>query len=150
MIEVLKERFKNNMHLHPDLSWEQIEKRLLGNEEVLEILRRMEESGGEPDTIGFDEGGRLIFCDCSKETPLGRRSLCYDDEALRKRKNNPPKGSALSQALEMGVNVMDEQLYLRLQELGDFDLKSHRRGLAQPAVHIGRHPAHILRRIGGY
>ena len=88
---------------------------LFRSEEALEILRRMEESGGEPDTIGFDESGRLIFCDCSKETPLGRRSLCYDDEALRKRKNNPPKGSALSQALEMGVNVMDEQLYLRLQ-----------------------------------
>ena len=99
--------------------------RLRGNQKALAILRRMEESGGEPDTIGFDEGtGELIFCDCSKESPAGRRSLCYDDAALMKRKNNPPPGSAVRQAQEMGIELMTEALYRRLQELEEFDLKT--------------------------
>lgn len=125
MIEILKNRFQKNMNLHPDLKWEDVEKRLKENSTVLEILQRMEESGGEPDTIGFDEKtGRLIFCDCCAETPVGRRSLCYDDEALRKRAKNPPKGSAVNQAHEMGVEIMTEELYFRLQESGEFDLKT--------------------------
>ncbi len=125
MIAVLEKRFKENKELHPGLEWEIVRSRLEKDTEALDILRRMEESGGEPDTIGFDEeSGRLIFCDCAKETPAGRRSLCYDDEALAKRTKNPPKGSAASQAEEIGVKMMGEELYRRLQKLGSFDLKT--------------------------
>ncbi len=125
IIEILKNRFYQNMSRHPDLEWDDVETRLKKNKEALEILERMEESGGEPDTIGFDEKtGKLIFCDYSSETPAGRRSLCYDDEALQKRKKNPPEGSAMHQAQEMGVSLLSEELYRRLQELGPFDLKT--------------------------
>jgi hypothetical protein len=125
ILDILKNRFFQNMTRHPDLGWEFVETRLNENKEVLEVLRLMEESGGEPDTIGIDEtSGKLIFCDCSSESPAGRRSLCYDDEALQKRKKNPPKGSAVHQAKEMGVSLLTEELYRRLQELGPFDLKT--------------------------
>ena len=123
--EILKNRFFQNMTRHPDIEWEFVEARLSEDKEALEVLRLMEESGGEPDTIGIDEkSGKLIFCDCSSESPVGRRSLCYDDEALQKRKKNPPKGSAIHQAQEMGVSLLTEELYRRLQELGPFDLKT--------------------------
>lgn len=125
MIDVLKHRFLENPMRHRDMTWEDVEKRLRVNQKALAILERMEESGGEPDTIGYDEStGGLIFCDCSKESPAGRRSLCYDDAALQKRRNNPPRGSAVHQAQEMGVELMTEALYRRLQELGEFDLKT--------------------------
>ena len=121
MIDILKKRFLENMSRHPDLSWEEAE----GHERALEALGRMEETGGEPDTIGWDgESGKLIFLDCSAETPAGRRSLCYDDEALKKRKKNPPSGSALSMARDMGCSLLTEDLYRRLQETGEFDLKT--------------------------
>ena len=105
---------------------DEVEKRLLEDKAALLVLKRMEESGGEPDTIGYDvESGKLIFCDCSKETPIGRRSLCYDEKALKKRaKQNPPIGSALKKAEEIGVSLLDEELYSRLQSLGEFDLKT--------------------------
>ena len=125
MIETLKNRFYENMKRHPDLNWEYVESRLRENVKAIETLAKMEESGGEPDTIGIDpESGKLIFCDCSAETPAGRRSLCYDDEALRKRTKNPPVGSAVTQAQEMGVSLLTEKLYYRLQELGLFDRKT--------------------------
>jgi len=125
MIETLKGRFHASMARHPDLTWNQVASRLCENKAVLETLRRMEESGGEPDVIGLDEGtGKLIFCDCSAETPSGRRSLCYDDEALRKRAKNPPSGSAVHQAQEIGVRLLDEILYRRLQACGTFDRKT--------------------------
>ena len=125
MIETLKNRFYENMERHPDLNWEYVESRLRENVKAIETLAKMEESGGEPDTIGIDpESGKLIFCDCSAETPAGRRSLCYDDEALRKRTKNPPVGSAVTQAQEMGVSLLTEELYYRLQELGLFDRKT--------------------------
>ena len=125
MTEILKNRFFQNMTRHPDLGWEFVETRLNENKEVLEVLRLMEESGGEPDIISIDEtSGKYIFCDCSRESPAGRRSLCYDDAALRKRTKNPPAGSAVEQAREMGVSLMTEALYRRLQELGAFDLKT--------------------------
>ena len=125
MIDILKKRFLENMSRHPDLSWEEVKGRLAGNEMALEALRRMEASGGEPDTIGWDgESGKLIFLDCSAETPAGRRSLCYDDEALKKRKKNPPSGSALSMARDMGCSLLTEDLYRRLQETGEYDLKT--------------------------
>ena len=123
--ELLKKRFHENMTRHPDLNWELVEARLRENVDAAGILDRMEESGGEPDTIGFDdETGRLIFCDCSKESPSGRRSLCYDNEALQKRKKNPPAGSAVQEAQEIGAALMTETMYRRLQTLGEFDLKT--------------------------
>ena len=124
MIDVLKKRFLANMSRHPELKWEDVEARLKENEEVLEVLRRMEETGGEPDVISMEAGAQIIFCDCSAETPAGRRSLCYDEEALKKRVKNPPKGSAMQQAAEIGVKMMDETMYYRLQALGEFDLKT--------------------------
>ena len=125
MLELLKKRFDENTNRHPDMSRDLLEARLRSNGEAISILKRMEESGGEPDTIGFDAASeKIIFCDCSKESPAGRRSLCYDDEALRKRAKNPPVGSALRQAREIGVEIMPEDLYLRLQSLGEFDLKT--------------------------
>lgn len=125
MLETLKARFQAHMERHPDLRWEDVEERLRENENALAVLQRMELSGGEPDTIGVEpESGALIFCDCAKESPSGRRSLCYDDEALAKRTKNPPAGSALRQAREMGVELMDEALYYQLQTLGEFDLKT--------------------------
>jgi len=125
MLDILRARFLEHESLHPDLQWDEVEKRLRENPGALEILRKMEESGGEPDTIGYDpETGKLIFCDCAKESPAGRRSLCYDDEALRKRAKNPPQGSAEQTAKEMGVALLTEELYRRLQSLGEFDLKT--------------------------
>ena len=125
MIEILRKRFEENMDRHPDLNWDDVTTRLQGNANALQTLERMEETGGEPDTIGIDEAtGKLIFCDCSKETPGSRRSLCYDEEALMKRKKNPPAGSVEAQAKEIGVELMNEELYRRLQTLGEFDLKT--------------------------
>ncbi len=125
MIEILRVRFFANPKRHADVKWEDVEARLRRDPRALDILGRMEESGGEPDTIGFLPGAAgLVFCDCSAESPAGRRSLCYDDAALLKRKNNPPPGSAVHQAYEMGVELMPETLYRRLQELGEFDLKT--------------------------
>ena len=125
MLEILKSRFEKNMARHPDLAWVRVEKRLRGNDAALASLLRMEETGGEPDVIGLaGDGEGILFCDCAKETPAGRRSLCYDDEALQKRTKNPPAGSAVGQAREMGVQLMTEELYYRLQELGEFDLKT--------------------------
>ena len=123
MLEVLKARFLENPDRHPGLDWPEVEQRLREDPEALEILRRMEETGGEPDAIGR-EGDCVLFCDCAKESPVGRRSLCYDDAALRKRKNNPPAGSAVAQAREMGVRLLTEELYRRLQTVGTFDLKT--------------------------
>ena len=140
MLELLKKRFDENMNRHPDMSRDFLEARLRNNGEAISILKRMEESGGEPDTIGFDAvSEKIIFCDCSKESPAGRRSLCYDDEALRKRAKNPPVGSALRQAREIGVEIMPEDLYLRLQSLGEFDLKTSSWIATPPSI----------RRLGG-
>jgi len=125
MLELLKARFQDHRNLHMDLNWPDVEKRLLEHPGSMDILRRMEESGGEPDTIGCDEKtGKLIFCDCVKESPSGRRSLCYDEKALQSRKKNPSSGSAERKAKEIGVSIMTEELYRRLQSLGEFDLKT--------------------------
>ena len=125
MIELLEKRFLENPARHPNLSWEYVRTRLMESADSIEILQRMEETGGEPDVIGLDsETGKLIFCDCAAETPAGRRSLCYDEKALRKRAKNPPAGSAWRQAEEIGVSLMTEALYRRLQTLGEYDLKT--------------------------
>ena len=95
MLELLKARFLENKDLHPDLEWLEVEHRLREAPTAIEVIQKMEESGGEPDTIGYDEKtGKLIFCDCAKESPSGRRSLCYDEKALKRRTKNPPSGSA--------------------------------------------------------
>ena len=125
MLEILKARFQENRMLHPGLDWACVEKRLRENLSALEVLQRMEESGGEPDTIGFDEEtGKLIFCDCARESPSGRRSLCYDEDARKKRAKNPPADSAERKAQEIGVSILTETLYRRLQSLSEFDLKT--------------------------
>ena len=125
MLEILKARFTENKYLHTGLNWSDVEKRLLEHPASLEILRRMEETGGEPDTIGYDvKTGKLIFCVCAKESPVGRRSLCYDEKALHSRAKNPPSSSAERKAKEIGISMMTEELYRRLQSLGSFDLKT--------------------------
>ena len=112
MLELLKARFLENKDLHPDLEWLEVEHRLREAPTAIEVIQKMEESGGEPDTIGYDEKtGKLIFCDCAKESPSGRRSLCYDEKALKRRTKNPPSGSAERKAKEIGVSVMTEELY---------------------------------------
>ena len=125
MIGVLKKRFEDNAARHPDLVWEDVEALLRNNEKATAILQWMEDTGGEPDTIGYDDTtGRIIYCDCSRESPAWRRSLCYDDEALQKRTKNPPAGSVVHQAQEHGLTLMDETLYRRLQSSGIFDTKT--------------------------
>ena len=125
MLELLKARFLENKDLHPDLEWLEVEHRLREAPTAIEVIQKMEESGGEPDTIGYDEKtGKLIFCDCAKESPSGRRSLCYDEKALKRRTKNPPSGSAERKAKEIGVSLMTEELYRKLQSLGSFDLKT--------------------------
>ena len=125
MLETIKARFLAHMERHPGIEWAEVARRLAENPAALEAVKGMEASGGEPDVIGFSEDGEgLLFCDCSAETPVGRRSLCYDDAALKKRAKNPPAGSAVEQARAMGVQLMTETLYRRLQALGAFDAKT--------------------------
>ena len=125
MLETLKKRFDENINRHPNIKWEDVKNRLDEKPEALETLKKMEETGGEPDVLDMDDStGEIIFCDCSKETPIGRRSLCYDEEALLKRKKNPPTGSAMNQAKELGVELMNEELYRTLQKTGEYDLKT--------------------------
>lgn len=126
MIELLKRRFLERPELHPQTVWEDVEQRLSSHPEALEILARMEETGGEPTVVTFPDEttDTVLFCDCARETPVGRRSLCYDDDALRRRKRNPPAGSAQAQAEAMGVTLVDEALYRRLQELVELDTKT--------------------------
>ncbi|MDD4009812.1 MAG: DUF4256 domain-containing protein [Fermentimonas sp.] len=125
LLQILKKRFEENNERHPDLKWDYIKKKLESSPEKLHTLSKMEDTGGEPDIIGYDsKTGEYIFCDCSPESPSGRRSLCYDEAALESRKQNKPKGSALGMAKEMGIEILDEELYLELQELGKFDNKT--------------------------
>ncbi|MDO4807025.1 MAG: DUF4256 domain-containing protein [Coriobacteriales bacterium] len=125
MLDTLKDRFGRHPQRHEGISWDEVEASLKQHPEALDSLMAMEESGGEPDVIGRDPNtGCILICDCSAETPAKRRSLCYDDEALRKRKRNPPKGSASEQATQMGISLMSEDEYYHLQELGEFDLKT--------------------------
>ncbi|OON60619.1 hypothetical protein B0920_16730 [Massilia sp. KIM] len=124
LLDTLRARFETHMHRHESLSWTEVRERLKSKPEALRALHAMEESGGEPDVIGKDENGRIAFCDCSPETPLGRRSLCYDEAALAARKENKPQGSALGMAAAMGVELLTEEQYRALQQLGEFDLKT--------------------------
>jgi hypothetical protein len=125
LLGVLRERFEKNAQRHKGISWEVVGARLTGAGEKLWTLWEMERTGGEPDVIGVDGGtGELLFCDCSVESPKGRRSLCYDDAALAARKEHKPQGSATGLAGEMGVSLLSEEEYRLLQQLGEFDLKT--------------------------
>lgn len=113
------------MSRHPAAAWAEVEARLTTRADALKSLQAMESSGGEPDVIGDrDETGRYAFCDCSAESPAGRRSLCYDGAALAARKEHKPKGSALEMAATMGIALLTEDQYRALQALGEFDTKT--------------------------
>jgi len=123
LLQALQTRFGKNMHRHKAIAWAKVQARLEGNPGALKALREMEMTGGEPDVIGAD-AGRYLFCDCSAESPAGRRSLCYDREALAARKQNKPKGSAVEMAAAMGIELLTEEQYRELQKLGTFDTKT--------------------------
>lgn len=125
LFRLLEARFQKHFKRHEGLSWEKFKIKLEANPAKLWSVHEMEKSGGEPDVIGFDKrSGEFIVCDCSTESPSGRRSLCYDREALNSRKENKPKNSALDMAEEMGINLLTEDQYHALQKLGNFDTKT--------------------------
>jgi hypothetical protein len=125
LLQLLKSRFETNLNRHHGIKWEQVLAKLEANPAALRSLHEMETSGGEPDVIGFDEAaGKYIFCDCSAESPSGRRSLCFDGEALNSRKDNKPAGSAVDAATAMGISLLTEQQYRDLQKHGEFDTKT--------------------------
>lgn len=124
LFTLLEARFRKNMQRHEGINWEDVEKRLEANPGKLWSLEEMEATDGEPDVIGTDSSGAMIFCDCSAESPKGRRSLCYDHPALESRKEHKPANSAVNMAEEMGIELLTEEEYRSLQELGPFDLKT--------------------------
>ncbi|MDD5267702.1 MAG: DUF4256 domain-containing protein [Methylococcales bacterium] len=125
LIKTLKDRFAKNMRRHTAIDWNSVQEKLEASPEKLQALYEMERTGGEPDVVGYDEKtGEFIFCDCSPESPTGRRSLCYDREALDLRKENKPSGNALEMASSIGIEILMEQQYRELQTLGKFDRKT--------------------------
>jgi hypothetical protein len=125
LLGILKTRFDKNMKRHKGLAWEKVQARLESAPEKLWSLHVMEETGGEPDVVGQDKKtGEYIFYDCSAETPKGRRSLCYDGEALESRKENKPADSTMEMAAAMGIELLSEEQYRELQKLGEFDAKT--------------------------
>lgn len=125
LLQTLKTRFTAHMSRHEGIAWADVLARLEGQPSSLRTLHEMEATGGEPDVIGHDPAtGAYVFCDCAAETPSGRRSLCFDEDALEKRKENKPAGSATGVAAAMGVELLDEAQYRDLQRLGEFDLKT--------------------------
>lgn len=125
LLKILRSRFEKNMKRHKELDWKMVKQRLEAMPEKLWSLQQMENTGGEPDVVGMEESsGEILFFDCAAESPKGRRSLCYDREALEARKEHKPKNNALDLATEMGVELLTEEQYRKLQELGEFDLKT--------------------------
>ncbi len=125
LLEVLKTRFEKNMKRHNGIEWEKVQAKLEAHPTKLWSLNEMERTGGEPDVVAQDkQTGEYLFFDCSAESPAGRRSLCYDREALDKRKENKPANSALDMASEMGIELLNEAQYRELQRLGHFDSKT--------------------------
>ena len=125
LFKTLKSRFEKNMHRHPEFVWSAVQRKLEVNPEKLWSLAEMEETGGEPDVADFDKNsGEYIFYDCVAETPKGRRSICYDTEALESRKEFKPANSAVGMAAEMGIDILTEDQYRFLQTLGKFDTKT--------------------------
>ncbi len=124
-LKALKTRFEKNMNRHKGLEWAKVQAKLEANTEKLWSLNEMERTGGEPDVVGHDKKtGEYIFYDCSAESPKGRRSVCYDGDALESRKEHKPENSATEMAAEMGIELLTEEQYRELQELGNFDSKT--------------------------
>lgn len=125
LLKTVKTRFEKNINRHEDIEWNDILTRLKTNTEKLWSLNEMEKTGGEPDVVGYDETtNEYIFYDCSTESPTGRRNLCYDHEGLESRKENKPKNNAVEMAETMGVELLTEEQYRELQQLGNFDTKT--------------------------
>lgn len=125
LIETLKARFQKNLNRHTGLDWARVQARLEANAEKLWSLHEMERTGGEPDVVGRDaKTGKYLFFDCSAESPMGRRSVCYDREGLESRKEHQPKSTAIGMAAAIGIELLTEEDYFALQRLGDFDLKT--------------------------
>jgi hypothetical protein len=125
LLEALRARFEKNMTRHKGLKWSKIQANLEAAPKKLESLNQMEKTGGEPDVVAYDKKtGEYVFYDCSAQTPQGRRSLCYDGEALKSRKEHKPKSSAVEMAEAMGIELLTEEDYRALQELGEFDTKT--------------------------
>ncbi|MCC6213239.1 MAG: DUF4256 domain-containing protein [Polyangiaceae bacterium] len=125
LLATLRARFDAYPGRHEGVAWSEVERRVAARSRALAALAAMEATGGEPDVIGRDAGtGAIVFCDCSAESPAGRRSLCYDAEALAARKEHRPKHSAVARAAELGVELLTEEAYRELQRLGEFDRKT--------------------------
>ncbi|QSS99500.1 DUF4256 domain-containing protein [Pontibacillus sp. ALD_SL1] len=125
LLVVLKERFEKNMNRHNGMSWTEVHTKLEAHDERVWSLHEMERTGGEPDVVGYEEEkGKYVFFDCSAESPKGRRSVCYDREALESRKKHKPETSAIDMATSMGIELLSEEQYRKLQTLGDFDKKT--------------------------
>ena len=125
LIELLKDRFEKSSYRHQEIEWSHVQAKLILVPEKVWSLNEMESTGGEPDVIAYDpQADEYLFIDCCIETPKGRRSLCYDREALESRKDHPPKNSAIDVAKEMGVELLTEEQYLQLQQIEEFDLKT--------------------------
>lgn len=123
LLAILKERFENNPQRHSSISWKEVGGKLAEDTEKLSIIHEMEKTGGEPDVVEF-ENGKIVFVDFSAESPKGRRSFCYDQAALNSRKENKPKNSALKAAQEIGIELLDEVQYRKLQQIEKLDLKT--------------------------
>ena len=125
LFEALKARFEKNMNRHEGLAWAKVKAKLEADPERLWSLSEMERTGGEPDVVGHDKAtGEYVFYDCSAQSPAGRRNVCYDREALEKRREHKPKNSAMDLAAQMGVEILTEKEYRELQALGNFDTKT--------------------------
>ncbi|MGA3598644.1 DUF4256 domain-containing protein [Lysinibacillus agricola] len=125
LLKTLKARFEKNMNRHKELEWAEVQAKLETNTEKLWSLNEMEGTGGEPDVVGHDQKtGEYIFYDCSAESPKGRRSVCYDREALESRKKHKPENNAIDMATAMGIELLTEEQYRELQKLENFDMKT--------------------------
>ena len=125
LINTLKDRFERNMTRHKEIDWIAVQAKLEADSKKLKIIYEMEQTGGEPDVIGYDKAtDSYTYCDCSPESPKGRRSLCYDRQALDARKENKPDGNALEMAASMDIEILTEAQYRELQKLGEFDTKT--------------------------
>lgn len=125
LFQILKLRFEQNTHRHKNIKWKDVESRIMAHPDKLKSLHEMEATGGEPDVVDYDKMDKtFLFCDCSPESPKGRRSLCYDNTALELRKKHKPKNSAMKMAEEMGIELLDEKQYHSLQRMEKFDTKT--------------------------
>jgi uncharacterized protein YpuA (DUF1002 family) len=141
LLKTLKARFEKNMNRHKNLEWAKVQAKLEANTEKLWSLNEMEKTGGEPDVVGHDKKtGEIIFYDCSAESPKGRRSICYDREALESRKEFKPEDTAVDMATAMGIEILTEEQYRELQKLGNFDAKNSSSWLKTPSE---------IRKLGG-